>query len=58
MRNAGEDDLKGTLSRASQTEKDSALVRVPSPSKDHLQEAIGVLREHDFSVVQFGTYRC
>jgi cyclic-di-GMP-binding protein len=33
-------------------------VRVSSPSKDDLQEAIHVLREHDFGVaLQFGNYR-
>ena len=33
-------------------------VRVTSPSKDELQEAIGALREHDFGVaLQFGNYR-
>ena len=33
-------------------------VRVTSPSKDDLQEAIHALREHDFGVsLQFGNYR-
>jgi hypothetical protein len=33
-------------------------VRVSSPSKDDLQEAIRLLREHDFGVaLQFGNYR-
>ena len=33
-------------------------VRVSSPSKDELQEAIHALREHDFGVaLQFGNYR-
>jgi hypothetical protein len=33
-------------------------VRISSPSKDELQEAIRVLREHDFGVaLQFGNYR-
>ena len=33
-------------------------VRVTAPSKDELQEAIRVLREHDFGVsLQFGNYR-
>ncbi len=33
-------------------------VRVSSPSKDDLQEAIHVLREHDFGIaLQFGNYR-
>jgi uncharacterized protein YajQ (UPF0234 family) len=33
-------------------------VRVSSPSKDDLQEAIRVLREHDFGcALQFGNYR-
>ena len=33
-------------------------VRVSSPSKDDLQEAIRMLREHDFGVaLQFGNYR-
>ncbi len=33
-------------------------VRVTSPSKDELQDAIRVLREHDFGVaLQFGNYR-
>ena len=33
-------------------------VRITSPSKDELQEAIGALREHDFGVaLQFGNYR-
>lgn len=33
-------------------------VRVSSPSKDELQEAIRALREHDFGVaLQFGNYR-
>lgn len=33
-------------------------VRVTSPSRDELQEAIRVLREHDFGVaLQFGNYR-
>ena len=33
-------------------------VRVSSPSKDDLQEAMGALREHDFGIaLQFGNYR-
>src|SRR5918995_1697740 len=33
-------------------------IRISSPSKDELQEAIRVLREHDFGVaLQFGNYR-
>jgi len=33
-------------------------VRVSSPSKDELQEAMHALREHDFGVaLQFGNYR-
>lgn len=33
-------------------------VRVSSPSKDELQEAIRLLREHDFGIaLQFGNYR-
>ena len=33
-------------------------VRVSSPSKDDLQDAMGALREHDFGVaLQFGNYR-
>jgi uncharacterized protein YajQ (UPF0234 family) len=33
-------------------------VRITSPSKDELQEAIRTLREHDFGVaLQFGNYR-
>jgi uncharacterized protein YajQ (UPF0234 family) len=33
-------------------------VRVSSPSKDELQEAIRVLRDHDFGIaLQFGNYR-
>src|SRR5262249_27745294 len=33
-------------------------VRVSSPSKDELQEAMRALREHDFGVaLQFGNYR-
>ena len=33
-------------------------VRVTSPSKDDLQEAMRQLREHDFGVaLQFGNYR-
>jgi uncharacterized protein YajQ (UPF0234 family) len=33
-------------------------VRISSPSKDDLQEAIRLLREHDFGVaLQFGNYR-
>jgi len=33
-------------------------VRVSSPSKDELQEAIHALREHDFGIaLQFGNYR-
>jgi uncharacterized protein YajQ (UPF0234 family) len=33
-------------------------VRMTSPSKDELQEAIGALREHDFGIaLQFGNYR-
>jgi cyclic-di-GMP-binding protein len=36
----------------------SDQVRISSPSKDELQEAIRVLREHDFGVaLQFGNYR-
>ena len=36
----------------------SDQVRVSSPSKDELQEAMRVLREHDFGVaLQFGNYR-
>ena len=36
----------------------SDQVRVSSPSKDELQEAIRVLREHDFGIaLQFGNYR-
>ena len=33
-------------------------VRVTSPSKDELQDAMRALREHDFGVaLQFGNYR-
>jgi len=33
-------------------------VRVSSPSKDELQEAMRILREHDFGIaLQFGNYR-
>jgi uncharacterized protein YajQ (UPF0234 family) len=33
-------------------------VRVQSPSRDDLQQAIGLLREHDFGIdLQFGNYR-
>ncbi len=33
-------------------------VRVSSPSKDELQDAIRVLKDHDFGVaLQFGNYR-
>ena len=33
-------------------------VRISSPSKDELQEAMRLLREHDFGVaLQFGNYR-
>ena len=33
-------------------------VRISSPSKDDLQEAIRILREHDFGIaLQFGNYR-
>ena len=33
-------------------------VRVTSPSKDELQDAMRLLREHDFGVaLQFGNYR-
>ena len=33
-------------------------VRVSSPSKDELQEAMAALRDHDFGVsLQFGNYR-
>ena len=33
-------------------------VRVSSPSKDELQNAMAALREHDFGVaLQFGNYR-
>src|SRR6476620_1700212 len=33
-------------------------VRVSSPSKDELQEAMRLLREHDFGIaLQFGNYR-
>jgi uncharacterized protein YajQ (UPF0234 family) len=33
-------------------------VRITSPSRDDLQEAIRVLKEHDFGVsLQFGNYR-
>ena len=36
----------------------SDQVRVTSPSKDELQDAMRVLREHDFGVaLQFGNYR-
>jgi uncharacterized protein YajQ (UPF0234 family) len=36
----------------------SDQVRVTSPSRDELQEAIGALREHDFGIaLQFGNYR-
>jgi uncharacterized protein YajQ (UPF0234 family) len=36
----------------------SDQVRVTSPSKDELQDAMHVLREHDFGVaLQFGNYR-
>jgi uncharacterized protein YajQ (UPF0234 family) len=36
----------------------SDQVRVSSPSKDELQEAMRLLREHDFGVaLQFGNYR-
>jgi uncharacterized protein YajQ (UPF0234 family) len=33
-------------------------VRVQAPSRDDLQQAIGLLREHDFGIaLQFGNYR-
>ena len=50
--------LKDRKMKKVQAAIQSDQVRISSPSKDDLQEAIRVLREHDFGVaLQFGNYR-
>jgi uncharacterized protein YajQ (UPF0234 family) len=50
--------LKDKKLRKVQASIQGDQVRVTSPSKDDLQEAIRALREHDFGVaLQFGNYR-
>lgn len=50
--------LKDRKLRKVQAAIQADQVRVSSPSKDDLQEAIRALREHDFGVaLQFGNYR-
>jgi len=50
--------LKDRKMRKVQAAIQADQVRVSSASKDDLQEAIRVLREHDFGVaLQFGNYR-
>jgi len=50
--------LKDRKLRRVQAAIQADQVRVSSPSKDDLQEAIRLLREHDFGVaLQFGNYR-
>ena len=50
--------LKDRKMKKVQAAIQSDQVRISSPSKDELQEAIRVLREHDFGVaLQFGNYR-
>ena len=50
--------LKDKKLRRVQAAIQADQVRVSSPSKDELQEAIRALREHDFGVaLQFGNYR-
>jgi cyclic-di-GMP-binding protein len=50
--------LKDNKLKKVQAAIQSDQVRVSSPSKDDLQEAIRLLREHDFGVaLQFGNYR-
>ena len=50
--------LKDRKLRKVQAAVQADQVRVSSPSKDELQEAIRLLREHDFGVaLQFGNYR-
>jgi uncharacterized protein YajQ (UPF0234 family) len=50
--------LKDKKLKKVQASIQSDQVRVSSPSKDELQDAMRVLREHDFGVaLQFGNYR-
>jgi uncharacterized protein YajQ (UPF0234 family) len=50
--------LKEKKLKKVQTAIQADQVRVSSPSKDELQEAMRVLREHDFGIaLQFGNYR-
>jgi hypothetical protein len=50
--------LKENKVRKVQAAIQSDQVRVSSPSKDELQDAMRILREHDFGVaLQFGNYR-
>jgi len=50
--------LKEQKLRKVQAAIQSDQVRVSSPSKDELQDAMRILREHDFGVaLQFGNYR-
>src|SRR3954451_13625502 len=50
--------LKDNKLKKVQAAKQADQVRVSSPSKDELQEAMRLLREHDFGVaLQFGNYR-
>ena len=50
--------LKDNKLKKVQAAIQSEQVRVSSPSKDELQEAMRILREHDFGVaLQFGNYR-
>ena len=50
--------LKDNMLKNVQAAIQADQVRVSSPSKDELQEAMRLLREHDFGVaLQFGNYR-
>ena len=50
--------LKDTRLKKVQASIQGDQLRVTSPSKDELQEAMRLLREHDFGVaLQFGNYR-
>ena len=50
--------LKDTRLKKVQASIQGDQLRVTSPSKDELQEAMRLLREHDFGVaLQFGHYR-
>jgi uncharacterized protein YajQ (UPF0234 family) len=50
--------LKDSKLKKVQASIQADQVRVQSPSRDDLQQAIALLREHDFGIaLQFGNYR-